>query len=287
MDKPVRVAPHPAMLDCPLLSLVLSTGREAHAPFTVINSMSVSSGFERKNPLALIAAFRKAFGNASDCRLKMLISNAQHHAPARPAIEQALVGADNIEITWHGLDRQALWAWWRDADLYASLHRSEGFGLPLAEAMCAGTPVMATGWSGNMEFMSAKNSFLVDYKLIGVKDAQAKYVSGEEQWADPDIDHAAKILRQLKKSARPACGDGSDCQRAGANHPVLEPFLRRTNGYSTGLTGIAWQNYSFYENNFRRQLCNGAQLYMKNTPYKPSYNVLLVLYQPENQVVTT
>jgi glycosyltransferase involved in cell wall biosynthesis len=86
----------------------------------------------------------------------------------------------------------------RTADCYISLHRSEGFGLTLAEAMLCGKPVIATGYSGNLDFMSDEDSFLVPYKLITIERACGPYKAGFH-WADPDVDYAADVMRQIER----------------------------------------------------------------------------------------
>ena len=80
-------------------------------------------------------------------------------------------------------------------DSYVSLHRSEGFGLTLAEAMALGKPVIATGYSGNLDFMDADTSHLVDYQLVPVRDGGPFYRGG--RWAEPSIAHAAQVMRQV------------------------------------------------------------------------------------------
>jgi glycosyltransferase involved in cell wall biosynthesis len=82
------------------------------------------------------------------------------------------------------------------ADCYVSLHRSEGFGLTLAEAMRCGKPVIATAYSGNMEFMNHENSFLVPYNLIEIEKDHGPYKKGNV-WADPDIQRAAQLMLQV------------------------------------------------------------------------------------------
>lgn len=204
----VSVAPHPVVLDAPPESPLCERLPSSSRTFIVVNTTNIASGFERKKPLALISAFRMAFGNATDCRLKMLVTNAHHHSPARAAIEKAIEGSNNIEIAWSPMNRDALWAWWGTPNIYASLHRSEGFGLPLAEAMCAGYPVVATGWSGNMEFMTQENSFPVGFKLVDVDDPQHKYDSNLGKWADPDIEDAARLLQRVKSDPGAALQTG-------------------------------------------------------------------------------
>jgi hypothetical protein len=81
-------------------------------------------------------------------------------------------------------------------DCYASLHRAEGFGLVLAEAMSLGKPVVATGYSGNLDFMTPSNSLLVDHRLVPIGPGAEPYPPGGE-WAEPDTAHAARLMRDL------------------------------------------------------------------------------------------
>ena len=81
-------------------------------------------------------------------------------------------------------------------DCYVSLHRSEGFGLTPAEAMYLGKPVIATGYSGNLDYMTPENSYLVDYELQRIGRGNSPYPADGE-WADPDIDHAARLMREV------------------------------------------------------------------------------------------
>jgi glycosyltransferase involved in cell wall biosynthesis len=81
-------------------------------------------------------------------------------------------------------------------DCFLSLHRSEGFGRGLAEAMYLGKPVIATGYSGNLDFTNEHNSCLVDYRLIPVRDHEYPFASGQK-WADPDIEHAVWFMKRV------------------------------------------------------------------------------------------
>jgi glycosyltransferase involved in cell wall biosynthesis len=202
--QPVRVCPHPVALDHPPLSPFAAGAVRPEQPFTVVSTLSVGSGFERKNPLGLIRAFRLAFGDRKDRRLRMLITASEHYAPARTQILRAVGRARNIEIAWKPLTRPELLQWWGTPDAYALLHRAEGFGLPLAEAMCAGLPVVATAWSGNMDFMTERTALPVRYRLVDVVDPQRRYAATEGQWAEPDIEHAAELLQTL--AANPDLG---------------------------------------------------------------------------------
>jgi glycosyltransferase involved in cell wall biosynthesis len=94
------------------------------------------------------------------------------------------------------LEREDLQALHRCVDVHVSLHRSEGFGLGMAEAMSMGKPVIATGYSGNMEYMNANNSCLVKYDLVPVGEGEYQHGQGQH-WANPDPLHAAQYMRAL------------------------------------------------------------------------------------------
>ncbi|MGD9980994.1 MAG: glycosyltransferase family 4 protein [Hyphomonadaceae bacterium] len=190
----IVVAMHPVALEeLPALPARTAPISEA-APFTIAASFNVASGFERKNPIALIKAYRAAANGRRDWRLRMLASGADHYPEGRDALALAAGGDPTIEITFDSFDRSAYWAWLGRPDLFASLHRAEGFGLGLAEAMALGVPVLATNWSGNAEFMTKENSLPVRYQLVPVADPQRKYEQPDERWAEADVAHAAELM---------------------------------------------------------------------------------------------
>ncbi len=150
-----------------------------------------NSTIARKNPHAVIEAFCRAFPRGNE-QVTLLIksSNGHRHAPqlmqllAAASVDRRIVVRDDM------LERADLQALHRCVDVYVSLHRSEGFGLGIAEAMCMGKPVVATAYSGNMEFMTKSNSCLVNYQMIPVEPGDYPHAQGQ-QWADPDPIHAA------------------------------------------------------------------------------------------------
>lgn len=151
------------------------------------------SHFERKNPLGVVNAFKAAFKPDEDAVLLMKFTNSENNTAARGSIMKASKGA-NVRFIDGYLGKDEIHALVSMCDCYVSLHRSEGFGLPMAEAMYLKKPVIATGYSGNTEFMNNKNSFLVDYKLIEIDRDHGPYKRGNV-WADPDAGHAAQLMR--------------------------------------------------------------------------------------------
>lgn len=190
----VRVVP-PALAVVPPIASPL--GRQAFGlpdeAVVVLVSFNLASSFARKNPFAAIAAFRGAFGDRPDRILVMKIAHPEH-APADFARLAQMACAPNIRLETRTLppeDRHALTAC---ADIVLSLHRGEGFGLVLAEAMLLGKPVVATAWSGNTDFMDDTNAALVGYRLVPARDDRLVY---RGLWAEPDVAEAAAHLRTL------------------------------------------------------------------------------------------
>ncbi len=197
----LRVVPHPLALAPPR---VASLGRAdfglPEEAVVVLVSFNLASGFARKNPLAAIAAFKSAFGTRPDRVLLLKVTHTEPY-PDDFARLRAAADAPNIRIETRTLpdaDRHALT---RSSDIVLSLHRSEGFGLVPAEAMLLGKPVVATGWSGNMDFMNAENSALVEYRLVPARDPRGVYDLPDVQWADPDVAQAAEWLARLADDA--------------------------------------------------------------------------------------
>ena len=93
------------------------------------------------------------------------------------------------------LSREGLLCMIAEADCYVSLHHAEGFGYTMAEAMFYGVPVIASGYSGNLEYMTAENSFLVPCAEAFVETAEGPFQRGSV-WGEPDIDIAATLMRQ-------------------------------------------------------------------------------------------
>jgi len=147
----------------------------------------------RKNPYGAIEAFRRAFGPDEPARLIIKSMNGHNRPDELRRMKEAAAGlrVSFIDETMDGLKRFELLA---ACDAFVSLHRAEGFGLGLAEAMAMGKPVIATGWSGNMDFMTVANSFPVRYSLEPLEETDPPYEAGS-LWALPDLDDAARQMR--------------------------------------------------------------------------------------------
>jgi glycosyltransferase involved in cell wall biosynthesis len=198
-DKPVHVVPHPLPPMAATPDMRGKLGLPADA-LVVLNVFHLGSAFSRKNPLAAVAAFRKAFGDARDrvLAIKLIDNGAQW---ARRELDAAIAGAGNIRLIEGMLPEADMAGLVAAADIVISLHRSEGFGLVPAQAMALGKPVIATAWSGNLDFMNAGNSALVSYSLIPVRDPEGTFDSDGQMWADVNVEEAAAWLRRLAGDA--------------------------------------------------------------------------------------
>ena len=164
-------------------------------PFVFLFTFDVSSQLERKNPLAAIRAFRRAGFDRGQALLVLKYTNADFD---RAAVRRLHDEARDLDVRMLDgfMDRQELTALMNAADCYVSLHRAEGFGVTMAEAMSLGIPVIATAYSGNMDFTTPENSGLVDYKLVSLTRDYGPYLRGF-QWADPDVAMAGVLMRRL------------------------------------------------------------------------------------------
>jgi glycosyltransferase involved in cell wall biosynthesis len=163
------------------------------ANYVFLFMFDMCSQMVRKNPLAVIDAFRAAFGRHEKATLVIKVSRGRSHPEAFAQLEEAARAAGAIVID-EVFSRARAYGLIQMCDCFVSLHRAEGFGLCLAEAMLMGKPVIATNYSGNLAFMHPGNSLLVDYELIDVAADNPIY-KRRNHWADPSVQHAASQMR--------------------------------------------------------------------------------------------
>jgi glycosyltransferase involved in cell wall biosynthesis len=208
----VRIVPHPVAVTPPAPS---GLGRGDFGlpldAFVVLTSFSLASSFARKNPLAAIAAFQKAFGESPAHRLVLKIAHAEHWPADVALLRRAIAGAANIMLDTRTLPRADSHALMAAADVVMSLHRSEGFGLVPAEAMLLGKPVIATDWSATREFIDDSCGVPIPYTLIPAVDPRGVFEAPGATWAEADIDAGAAALRRLAsdREARLALGSAA------------------------------------------------------------------------------
>lgn len=170
-----------------------------------VSSFDPSSDPARKNPVGIIEAFRQAFpDNASDVRLIFRLNNAHATDMARQTTRmliEAAGGDGRIGFSMEPMTYRQVLSLYAGASAYVSLHRAEGLGLGMLEAMRLGVPVIATGWSGNMTFMDHRCASLVRYRLAQVSGNHPFYrteaLGPEAVWAEPIIEDAIAWMRHL------------------------------------------------------------------------------------------
>ena len=202
------VSPIPVMKIMPSISLAQpALEREAlNLPkhkFIFLFVFDFSSRIERKNPLAVIQAFKQAFGEDDRVLLIVKSSNSKNFSEAQASLNSAIANHSNIKHLDGYLSKGKINGLLYNCDCYVSLHRCEGFGLTMAEAMFYGKPVIATDYSSNTEFMNVGNSFCVKYKLIPIEQDCGPYKKGNV-WAAADVEHAANLMRYVFNNSREA-----------------------------------------------------------------------------------
>jgi glycosyltransferase involved in cell wall biosynthesis len=161
--------------------------------FLFLFVFDMRSVMERKNPLGLIHAFRKAFLPGEPAALVIKVTRGDHDPDSFKQLQRAAAEAD-VKVIDSVMSRAEAYGLMNLCDCYVSLHRSEGFGLTMAEAMLLGKPVIATAYSGNLDFMTPESSFLIDYQLVPITRRLPNYGKGA-LWAEPSVAQAAERMR--------------------------------------------------------------------------------------------
>jgi glycosyltransferase involved in cell wall biosynthesis len=164
--------------------------------FLFLFSFDFLSVFERKNPLAVVDAFSRAFEPGDGAALVIKSVNGDWDAPSLRRLRAAVGDRRDVHVIDRYVSSAEKNAMMAACDCYVSLHRSEGYGLTMAEAMAYGKPVIATRYSGNLEFMNDENSYLVPFRPTPIPKRCGPYPAGEG-WADPDVAAAAELMRRV------------------------------------------------------------------------------------------
>jgi len=201
LDKPVRLVP------LPVRSLwenaaPTSSGGVASEPCRFLVTLDLNSVIARKNPVAAIDAYQLAFPVEVPGGPSLLVKtlNGHLHPAEVHSLRRRTVHRSDIEVRDEVLSRSDQDALIASSSCLVSLHRSEGLGLHLAEAMALGVPVIATGYSGNLDFMNNSNSRLIDYELVDIDNAGP--YTGCGKWAEPDVEAAARAMQELEGDRR-------------------------------------------------------------------------------------
>jgi glycosyltransferase involved in cell wall biosynthesis len=176
-----------------------SDSRLPERSFLFLTFFDFTSFVARKNPLGAIRSFRAAFPPGATAPVGLVVK--ANGAEARPAEAKAFLALPELRdprivVINEVMDRRRLVSLLRRCDCFVSLHRSEGFGRGIAEALLLEKPVIVTGYSGNMDFTSPENACLINYRLVDVGPDEYPHAAGQ-QWADPDLEQAAEYMRRV------------------------------------------------------------------------------------------
>lgn len=202
----VRAVPHP--VDAEPFPLTTAEQRaEARArlgltdaAFVAGYSFSMSSNFARKNPLGAIRAFQDAFPNDREVRLIIRCNNASEFRTGWNQLVSARDADRRIALIDADVQKLSIRDLYAAIDVYLSLHRSEGYGLNLAEAAQSGRAVIATAWGLSPDIASRRQVVTIGYDLIPVLDTQGIYGAMQCRWADPDVTQAAAALVRVREA---------------------------------------------------------------------------------------
>ena len=191
---PVRAFPLPVVPNAPATRSRAELGLPEG--FLYLFCFDFESVFDRKNPLGVIEAYRRAFPERGETRLCIKSVNGQRHVAELERLRSAAADRPDIVIIdgYRGAEEHA--ALMNACDVYVSLHRAEGFGFTVAEAMILAKPVICSAYSSTMEFTTDDNSYLVPAKVVNVPEGTPAYPP-TARWGNPDVDAAASMMRHV------------------------------------------------------------------------------------------
>ncbi len=215
---PVPVTALPHLIDWQRADRLaqLRAGRSGGGePFTVLYAFDFWSTRGRKNPDGVIEAFLAAFpaGGALEARLVLKLASASQFPEATAQLVERCAGDSRLQLITNHLSAGAFDALYAQADVVLSLHRAEGFGLLLAEAMAAGIPTVASGYGGNLCFMPPGSAVLVPCRRVAIQRSEGDYRAGW-CWGEPDLEVAAAALQRLAEHPDQAAQLGAAGRRA-------------------------------------------------------------------------
>jgi len=229
---PVRAFPLPVVVPEP----VARSRKELGLPegFLALFCFDFGSVFDRKNPLGVVEAFRRAFPREGEAHLCIKTVNGQRHVAELERLRLAVSDRTDVLVIDGYRSAEEQMALMNACDVYISLHRAEGFGLTIAEAMSLGKPVISTAWSSTMEFTTVENSYLIPARVVPVPKGTPVYPESA-RWAEPDVDAAAAALRRVhdrpedaKEIGERARHDIAERHSPAARAPRLKALLEET-----------------------------------------------------------
>lgn len=157
------------------------------------------SDVKRKNPWASVSAYLQAFPKEGNAKLAIKTINSEYYPEERLKLLSLIEGRNDIKLIEKYLSEEELRRVINASNVHISLHRSEGFGINLFDALSDGVPVVATGYSGNLEYMKDFPELLVPFDLVNVQNYAGYKLNA--QWAEPDVKAAALSIRKISSDA--------------------------------------------------------------------------------------
>ncbi len=198
-DIPVKVVPHSVSIPdvAPMNRRQFGIKPDQ---FLALAIMDLRNCPDRKNPVAHVRAWKMAFAADPTAHLLMKVRFSHRTQFMKQELLKELDGAENISLTELVLTDLEMTAFQKMGDVFLSLHRSEGYGLNIKEMLEIGVPTIATGWSGNMDFMPLyANAISIRFELVPYADRTFHYEGSNLRWAEADVAHAAAALRDIKR----------------------------------------------------------------------------------------
>jgi glycosyltransferase involved in cell wall biosynthesis len=192
---PVLVMPHSVEFNVPADATRAKFGLPQD-DFLFLVMFDNNSSQSRKNPQAAIKAFQMAFPDPKGVKLVVKTHGSKANPEDFLALQAALGNSPDVILIDRTLGHDELRGLQSLCDCFVSLHRSEGFGLALAECMYLGKPVIATNWSGNLQFMDEQTACMVNYRMVELDETSGPYKKGQ-RWAEPDPEHAAWWMKKI------------------------------------------------------------------------------------------
>ncbi len=240
---PVHKVTIPIVIDETKVSYSRKPFALPESTFLFVFAFDHNSIMSRKNPMSVIEAYRLAFGNRKDVGLVVKTINSDKQPERQKELNEAIKNL-NAFIVDGELDRYQSFSLYAACNCYVSLHRAEGLGLAMAESMLLGKPVIATGYSGNMEFMNHHNSMPVRYKMVEILEDQNLYRKGQ-WWAEPDVEHAAECMQTLVDDAELCKALGERAKNHIQTHFSLEKAHQSMYARLNQIADVQGKNWGF------------------------------------------
>lgn len=196
--------------------------------FTFVTVFDCNSWIKRKNPMGSVLAFQKAFArrDSTTCLVVKLMNGSNNKSKELQALYIAARKDPRIVIIDETIPKSKLWALLDCGDAFISLHRAEGFGRLIAEAMLIGKPVISTNFSGSLDFANKDTCLTVDGPIVALQPGD--YVRSQGQhWMDPDIDHAANRMKECRDGGKVIAKLASRGQKHVAKHHSVDAVATR------------------------------------------------------------